>query len=78
MTFLFVKYVADRFKSIDNWDIEISEGDSFDNIDDDKLAEANNLNGIFDIADFNSEELSTDKEAIKLIKGKQNIIQIID
>ena len=72
LTLLFVKYVSDRFKSSDNWDIEVPEGGSFDdisalkykknigegiNIIIGKLAEANDLKGIIDIADFNSEEL---------------------
>lgn len=79
LTLLFVKYVSDRFKSSDNWDIEVPEGGSFDdiaalkykknigegiNIIIGKLAEANDLKGIIDIADFNSEELGTDKEAV--------------
>ena len=77
LTLLFVKYVSDRFKSSDNWDIEVPEGGSFDdiaalkykknigegiNIIIGKLAEANDLKGIIDIADFNSEELGTDKK----------------
>ena len=32
LTLLFVKYVSDRFKSSDNWDIEVPEGGSFDGI----------------------------------------------
>lgn len=32
LTLLFAKYVSDRFKSSDNWDIEVSEGGSFDDI----------------------------------------------
>ena len=32
LTLLFVKYVSDRFKSSDNWDIEVPEGGSFDDI----------------------------------------------
>ena len=74
LTLLFVKYVSDRFKSSDNWDIEVPEGGSFDdiialkykknigegiNVIIGKLAEANDLKGIIDIADFNSEELGT-------------------
>ena len=61
LTLLFVKYVSDRFKSSDNWDIEVPEGGSFDdivalkykknigegiNIIIGKLAEANDLKGI--------------------------------
>lgn len=29
---LFVKYVSDRYKSSDNWDIEVPEDGSFDKI----------------------------------------------
>ena len=32
LTLLFVKYVSERFKSSDNWDIEVPEGGSFDGI----------------------------------------------
>ena len=32
LTLLFVKYVSDRYKSSDNWDIEVPEGGSFDDI----------------------------------------------
>ena len=32
LTLLFVKYVTDRFKSSDNWDIEVPEGGCFDDI----------------------------------------------
>ena len=32
LTLLFVKYVSDRFKSSDNWDIEVPEGGSFDDV----------------------------------------------
>lgn len=32
LTLLFVKYVSDRFKSSDNWDIEVPDGGSFDDI----------------------------------------------
>ena len=84
LTLLFVKYVSDRFKSSDNWDIEVPEGGSFDdivalkykknigegiNVIIGKLAEANDLKGIIDIADFNSEELGTDKEAVDKLSG---------
>ena len=90
MTLLFVKYVSDRFKSSDNWDIEVPEGGSFDdiaalkykknigegiNIIIGKLAEANDLKGIIDIADFNSEELGTDKEAVDKLSGLVEIFQ---
>ena len=90
LTLLFVKYVSDRFKSNDNWDIEVPEGGSFDdisalkykknigegiNIIIGKLAEANDLKGIIDIADFNSDELGTDKEAVDKLSGLVEIFQ---
>lgn len=90
LTLLFVKYVSDRYKSSDNWDIEVPEGGSFDNIVELKykknigeginivigrLAEVNELKGIIDIADFNSEELGSDKEAVDKLSGLVEIFQ---
>lgn len=90
LTLLFVKYVSDRFKSSDNWDIEVPQGGSFDdivtlkykknigegiNVVISKLAEANELKGVIDIADFNSEELGTDKEAVDKLSGLVEIFQ---
>lgn len=90
LTLLFVKYVSDRFKSNDMWDIEVPQGGSFDDIVKLKgtknigeginvaigaLAEANELKGIIDIADFNSEELGTDKEAVDKLSGLIEIFQ---
>lgn len=90
LTLLFVKYVSDRFKSNDTWDIEVPQGGSFDDIIKLKgtknigeginvaigaLAEANELKGIIDIADFNSEELGTDKEAVDKLSGLIEIFQ---
>ncbi len=90
LTLLFVKYVSDRYKSSDNWDIEVPEGGSFDdivklkykknigegiNIVIGKLAEQNELKGIIDIADFNSEELGSDKEAVDKLSGLVEIFQ---
>ncbi len=90
LTLLFVKYVSDRFKSSDNWDIEVPKGGSFDdiitlkykknigegiNIVISKLAEVNELKGVIDIADFNSEELGTDKEAVDKLSGLVEIFQ---
>ena len=90
LTLLFVKYVSDRFKSSDNWDIEVPEGGSFDdiialkykknigegiNVAIGKLAEVNELKGVIDIADFNSEELGTDKEAVDKLSGLVEIFQ---
>lgn len=90
LTLLFIKYVSDRFKSSNNWDIEIPEGGSFDdivklkyaknigegiNIVISKLAEVNDLKGVIDIADFNSEELGTDKVAVDKLSGLVEIFQ---
>ena len=90
LTLLFVKYVSDRYKSSDNWDIEVPEGGSFDDIAElkykknigeginiviSKLAEQNELKGIIDIADFNSEELGSDKEAVDKLSGLVEIFQ---
>ncbi len=90
LTMLFVKYVSDRFKSSDDWDIEVPDGGSFDDIIALKykknigeginvvigiLVEANDLKGIIDIADFNSEELGTDKEAVDKLSGLVEIFQ---
>lgn len=90
LTLLFVKYVSDRFKSNDSWDIEVPQGGSFDDIIKLKgtknigeginviigvLADANELKGIIDIADFNSEELGTDKEAVDKLSGLIEIFQ---
>ena len=90
LTLLFVKYVSDRFKSSDSWDIEVPDGGSFDdiaalkykknigeglNVIIGELAEANDLKGIIDIADFNSEELGTDKEAVDKLSGLVEIFQ---
>ena len=90
LTLLFVKYVSDRFKSSDNWDIEVPKGGSFDdiialkykknigegiNIIIGKLAEVNELKGVIDLVDFNSEELGTDKEAMDKLSGLVEIFQ---
>ncbi|MBD5544795.1 MAG: type I restriction-modification system subunit M [Lachnospiraceae bacterium] len=90
LTLLFVKYVSDRYKSSDNWDIEVPEGGSFDDILElkykrnigegintviSKLAAVNKLKGIIDIADFNSEELGSDKEAVDKLSGLVEIFQ---
>lgn len=85
LTLLFVKYVTDRFKG-DPWaDIQVPDGGSFDdmsaakgktNIGEEinkviqRLAEANGLKGVIDIADFNDEEqLGKSKEMIDKLTG---------
>ena len=90
LTLLFVKYVSDRFKSSDNWDIEVPKGGSFDdivalkykknigegiNVAIGRLAEINELKGVIDIVDFNSDELGTDKEAVDKLSGLVEIFQ---
>ena len=90
LTLLFLKYVSDRYKSSDKWDIKIPQGCSFDdivtlkykknigegiNIAISKLAEVNELKGVIDIVDFNSEELGADKEAVDKLSGLVEIFQ---
>ncbi|MEC0373568.1 HsdM family class I SAM-dependent methyltransferase [Paenibacillus chibensis] len=90
LTLLFVKYVSDRFKSNDSWDIEVPPGGSFDDIVKLKgtknigegidtvigtLAAANNLKGIIDIAFFNGDEFGTGKEAVDKLSDLIAIFQ---
>ncbi len=78
LVLLFMKYVSDRYAGVEDALIEIPEGGSFNdivalkgqkNIGDGinkiiaKLAEANDLKGVIDVADFN--------DADKLGKGKE-------
>ena len=71
LTMLFMKYVSDKFKGNPYGDIHVPEGGSFDDMvllkgDKEigekvdkiigKLAEANGLKGVIDVADFNDEE----------------------
>lgn len=78
LTMLFMKYVSDKYKDNPYGDILVPEGGSFDDMvalkgDKEigekvdkiiaKLAEANGLRGVIDVADFNDEE--------KLGKGKE-------
>lgn len=80
LTMLFLKYISDRFSNDDFAVIEIPEDATFDKISElkgnkeigdqlniiiRKIAEANNLRGVIDIADFNDED--------KLGKGKDMI-----
>lgn len=80
LTMLFMKYVSDKFKDDPYGDILVPEGGSFDDMvqlkgDKEigekvdkiigKLAEANGLKGVIDVADFNDEE--------KLGKGKEHV-----
>ncbi len=78
LALLFVKYVSDRYAGVEDALIEVPQGGSFQDIvalkgDKEigdkinkiiaKLAEANDLKGIIDVADFN--------DADKLGKGKE-------
>ncbi|WP_299065624.1 type I restriction-modification system subunit M [uncultured Psychrobacter sp.] len=80
LTMLFMKYVSDKYKDDAFGDIVVPEGGSFEDMvalkgDKEigekvdkiiaKLAEANGLRGVIDVADFNDEE--------KLGKGKEHI-----
>jgi len=80
LTMLFLKYISDRFSNDDFAIIEIPEDATFDKISElkgnkeigdklniiiRKIAEANNLRGVIDVADFNDED--------KLGKGKDMI-----
>lgn len=80
LTMLFLKYISDRYSNDDFAIIEIPEDATFDKITElknnkeigdklniiiRKIAEANNLRGVIDVADFNDED--------KLGKGKEMI-----
>lgn len=80
LTMLFMKYVSDKYKDDAFGDIVVPEGGSFDDMvalkgDKEigekvdkiiaKLADANGLRGVIDVADFNDEE--------KLGKGKEHV-----
>ena len=83
LTMLFLKYISDRFSNDDFAVIEIPEDATFEkisalkeskeigdklNIIIRKIAEANNLRGVIDVADFNDED--------KLGKGKDMIDRV--
>jgi type I restriction enzyme M protein len=85
LTLLFVKYVTDRYKGDRFAEIIVPEGGSFDDMVDikndsnigekmdviiSKLAEANNLKGVIDVAQFNDEE--------KIGKGKEMVDKLTD
>lgn len=80
LTMLFLKYISDKYSNDDFAVIEIPEDATFDKISElkgdkeigdklniiiKKIAEANNLRGVIDVADFNDED--------KLGKGKEMI-----
>lgn len=91
LTLLFVKYVTDKSKVDDDFLIEVPEGGSFDdmvkvkgktNIGEEidkiiaKLAEANDLKGVIDVASFNdSDKLGKGKEMVDKLTNLINIFQ---
>ncbi len=90
LTLLFVKYVSDRFKGDPYADIVIPEGGSFDSITELKgktnigeginivisaLAEANELKGVIDVADFNSDDLGDEKTAVDKLSDLVRIFE---
>ncbi|CAM2362019.1 type I restriction-modification system subunit M [Listeria seeligeri] len=90
LTMLFVKYVSDKYKTSDDWEIEIPADSSFDDIVKHKfqtdigekintsisaIAEKNNLKGIIDIADFDSNELGEGKTHVDKVSDLVAIFQ---
>ncbi len=91
LTILFIKYVTDRFKGDPFAEIVIPEGGSFDdlikakgnihvgeiiNTTIGKLAEANSLSGVIDVADFDSDDkLGSGKDKIEKLT---NLIGIFE
>ena len=93
LTLLFLKYVSDKFKAKTGM-IDLPNGTTFDNIValkntaniGDKLniilkqiAEANDLQGVIDVADFNDEEkLGKGKEQVERLSNLVSIFQKLD
>lgn len=91
LTLLFVKYVSDKSKVDEDFLIEVPEGGSFDdmvsvkgssNIGEDmdkivaKLAEANDLRGVIDLASFNdSDKIGKGKEMVDKLTNLIAIFQ---
>lgn len=91
LTLLFVKYVTDKSKVDDDFLIEVPEGGSFDdmikvkgnpNIGEEidkiiaKLAEANDLKGVIDVASFNdTDKIGKGKEMVDKLTNLINIFQ---
>ena len=94
LTMLFMKYVSDKYKDDAFGDIVVPEGGSFDDMvalkgDKEigekvdkiiaKLAEANGLRGVIDVADFNDEEkLGTGKEHVDRLSKLIGIFEGLD
>lgn len=91
LTLLFVKYVSDKSKNDEDFLIEVPEGGSFDdmvskkgksNIGEEmdkvvaKLAEANELRGVIDLASFNdSEKIGKGKDMVDKLTNLISIFQ---
>lgn len=91
LTLLFVKYVTDKSKVDEDFLIEVPQGGSFDdmvkvkgkaNIGEEidkiiaKLAEANDLKGVIDVASFNdSDKIGKGKEMVDKLSNLINIFQ---
>jgi type I restriction enzyme M protein len=91
LTLLFVKYVTDRFSGDRFAEIEIPEGGSFKDMIEakgksdigdrvnkiiSKLAEANNLSGVIDVADFDDDgKLGSGKEKVDKLTNLVSIFQ---
>lgn len=91
LTLLFVKYVTDKSKVDEDFLIEVPEGGSFEdmvkakgksNIGEEidkviaKLAEANDLKGVIDVASFNdSDKIGKGKEMVDKLTNLINIFQ---
>lgn len=94
LTMLFMKYVSDKYKNDAFGDILVPEGGSFDDMvalkgDKEigekvdkiiaKLADANGLRGVIDVADFNDEEkLGTGKEHVDRLSKLIGIFEGLD
>lgn len=94
LTMLFMKYVSDKYKDDAFGDIVVPEGGSFDDMvalkgDKEigekvdkiiaKLADANGLRGVIDVADFNDEEkLGTGKEHVDRLSKLIGIFEGLD
>jgi type I restriction enzyme M protein len=91
LTLLFIKYVTDRFSGDRFAEIEIPEGGSFKDMIEakgksdigdrvnkiiSKLAEANNLSGVIDVADFDDDgKLGSGKEKVDKLTNLVSIFQ---
>ncbi len=94
LTMLFMKYVSDKYKGVRRGMIKVPEGASYDDMVEAKgdkeigdrinkiiaaLAEANDLKGVIDVADFNDEDkLGKGKEMVDRLTKLVGIFQGLD